>query len=83
MGISQMVTHPVSAVHSYENCGRRNARVLKSGLKRHKGVKYKDTRKDYGERYERGNQSDLTLVGYSRIDEKPKLKLLILKYIQA
>jgi len=47
----------------------------KSGLKRHKTVKHRDTREDVEKQKEGGQESYLTFVAYSRIVEKAKHKI--------
>ncbi|XP_068687569.1 uncharacterized protein [Montipora foliosa] len=47
----------------------------KSGLKRHKTIKHKDTRGDVEKQKEGDQESYLTFVAYSRIVEKAKLKI--------
>ena len=47
----------------------------KSGLKRHKTVKHRDTREDVEKQKEGGQDSYLTFVAYSRIVEKAKHKI--------
>ena len=47
----------------------------KSGLKRHKTVKHKDTRRDVEKQKGGEQESYLTFVAYSRIVEKAKLKI--------